>query len=402
MRELACGVATLGQLELYVSPFDWPPDEEPRTLARLPPDLARRARTELRRRVLCDEVAGASVAHAGTTLELAGVLARRAGWGSGTRRLLRLRNLQFDRAVVTRLSATTGAVVAATSASLGTLRHARARGIMSFLNYPIAHHAFSAAILTEEAQLRPEYAGTLQSHTFPRSVRSQLEAEIATADRVLVLSTFQKRTFVQCGVPEEKLLVTPLGVDTSLFRPKAATRPTNDVFRVMFSGQIGQRKGIAYLVDAFRLADIPGSELVLVGAPVGSEAPWSRLPNVRHVPHVPRWKLPELYAQADVFVFPSLVEGFGLTPLEAMACGVPVIVSTHTFADDVIENGKDGYIVPVRNAEAIAKLLVHFAEDEDARQAIGCGARRKAERFTWGRYRREAARAIGRAADLLP
>jgi glycosyltransferase involved in cell wall biosynthesis len=107
---------------------------------------------------------------------------------------------------------------------------------------------------------------------------------------------------------------------------------------------------------------------------------------VRHVPHVPRWELPALYRTADVFVLPSLVEGFGLVALEAMACGVPVVISANTFATDVVTDGVDGYVIPIRDAEAIAERLQYIHKYRAEGDRVGQAARRRAEQFSWERY----------------
>ncbi len=87
-----------------------------------------------------------------------------------------------------------------------------------------------------------------------------------------------------------------------------------------------------------------------------------------------------------MIVLPSLIEGFPSTPLEGMACGLPAIVSDHTFGHDVIEDGVDGWVIPIRDADAIADKLRLLYEDQDLKRTMGAAARRKAEQFTWKRY----------------
>jgi glycosyltransferase involved in cell wall biosynthesis len=273
-------------------------------------------------------------------------------------------------------------------------------GVVSYLHYPIAHHRFAEQILTEEAARVPRYAATLQFHDLPASLRARFEAELLMADRIFVLSSFQKRTFIEAGVDEEKLVLTPLGVDLKLFRP-GPRRRNEEPFRVIFVGQITQRKGISYLFDAFDRASIPNSELLLVGRVCGTDRPWSRLPRVKHIPHVPRWKLPEIYSQADVFVLPSLVEGFPHTALEAMACGLPVIVSENTFGTDVVEDGENGYVVPIRDPDAIADRLRHLHANGDERSRMGAAARRRAAALSWDNYGGRVATIIGETASKL-
>jgi glycosyltransferase involved in cell wall biosynthesis len=109
---------------------------------------------------------------------------------------------------------------------------------------------------------------------------------------------------------------------------------------------------------------------------------------VEHHPAVARWELPGFYQQMDVFVLPSLIEGFPQTALEAMACGVPVIVSENTFGTDVVIDGHNGYVVPIRDVDAIVDHVRALADDESLRSAMATNARATAERFTWEAFGR--------------
>jgi glycosyltransferase involved in cell wall biosynthesis len=200
------------------------------------------------------------------------------------------------------------------------------------------------------------------------------------ADVIFVLSSHHRQTFEQSGVDPSKLVIAPPGIDVNLFHPLPRLR--HDRFTVGFVGQIGQRKGLSYLIDAVSRSGVPDADLVLVGPVIGTFAPWATAPGVHHLPSQGRLALPAIYATFDVFALPSLVEGFGLTALEAMACGVPTIVSEHTFASDVITDGVDGYIVPIRNPEAIAERIRYLHDNPAERQRMGEAARQRALGFS--------------------
>jgi len=299
----------------------------------------------------------------------------------------------FDRRVARSLRAGESAVVGSYGASMQSFRRCKRARMLCLLDYPISHHRWSREILAEEAEREPEFAETLQYHRFTPSEEAQLDEEIQLANQILVLSTFQKRTFVEAGVDEVKLSVVPLGVDLDLFQPRPRA-PDDDVFRIIFVGQITQRKGLSYLLKGFERAAIPNTELLLVGKPVGSTKSWALRPGVRHKAHEPRARLPEIYRNADVMVLPSIVEGFGLTALEAMASGLPVIVSENTFGSDVITDGVDGYVVPIRDADAIAERFRTLWSDRSLRSTIGDAARRRAETFSWEAYGRRGVEVI--------
>jgi glycosyltransferase involved in cell wall biosynthesis len=107
---------------------------------------------------------------------------------------------------------------------------------------------------------------------------------------------------------------------------------------------------------------------------------------------VPKIALKELYSSSSVFVLPSLADSYSLATLEAMACGLPVIVSENTGAADALEHGKEGFVTPIRNAGAIREYLELLRGNEELRRAMGARAAVRAREMNWARYGREAVR----------
>jgi glycosyltransferase involved in cell wall biosynthesis len=164
--------------------------------------------------------------------------------------------------------------------------------------------------------------------------------------------------------------------------------------RLLFVGQIGQRKGISYLLEAARRTAAQGDSLTLVGQIQGSgRALVPYRDGFRHVPHVPRVELREIYRQADVFVFPTLVEGMGIVVLEAMASGLPVI-TTPNGPGDIVRDGVDGFLVPPRDVDAIVERLERLRADPQLRQEMARNARIRAQEFTWDAYRKKTVVAL--------
>lgn len=395
MLMMAVACAKAGILAQYIAPIAVSSATMPSKVRwAIPSHWRRQIERQLKRRELPATLSKASIQRPAWLCELLFLVSRQFRLVSFAELpLMRFRNHRFDRAVARRLLKNDTALITVYSAALCALTRSRTLGVPSYLEYPIAHHSVAERILLEEARREPEYAPTLQFHSFPAAYRRQLEAEINLADHIFVLSSFHKRTFLEAGVDERKLIVTPLGVDNELFHP--AIRRDDGVFRVLFVGQITQRKGISYLIKGFRLAAIPHSELILIGRLQGSDQPWAEVSNIRRISAVPRWELPALYRAADVFVLPSLVEGFPLTALEAMACGLPVIVSEHTFGEDVVRDGVDGYVTRIRDAEAIADRLRNLYENPNRRKLLAVAARQRAEQFSWERYEEKIVVAVG-------
>jgi glycosyltransferase involved in cell wall biosynthesis len=292
-------------------------------------------------------------------------------------------------------------------ASYGTGRYAfetvQRAGGRAVLSYPIAHKDFQARIYEEEAALQPEFAAALpRLDLLPPEYSERLETECALADRILVGSSFVRQSFIAMGYDARKIEVTPYGVDTERFLPRRARR-SDDTFRILFVGQIGQRKGLSYLLRGYELFRRPDSELHVVGSYVPGHEVYRRYMHLyRHTPHLPQNDLPALFQEADVFVLPTLVEGMPLVVLEAMACAVPVITTTHG-PGDVMRDGIDGFFVPVRDPEAIALRLEQLYRDRALREQMGRNAREQALRHTWEAYARRAAEAVlgARAATAV-
>jgi alpha-maltose-1-phosphate synthase len=397
VRPLAEALARAGMLGEYLAPVAINASGLAHRAGQLPGFVVR----QLERRVVGDDVPGSATRSVATAHELLFVAAQRLGLPDERLRTIshwRLR--RFDAAVARHLRNAHDGVVAYAGGAARTLERGNRLGMKGFLDYPIAHHDVCERLMQEEARLQPAYAGTLQGHDYPPRYRRQLDAEVERADHILVLCAFHRDSFLEAGVPPQKLTMNPLGVDVELFRPRL--RAEDGTFRVLFSGQITQRKGISYLVEGFRRAAIPRSELVFVGRPVGTAEPWIREPGVHHVPAVARTDLPDLYGKADAFAMPSLVEGFGLTALEAMAMGLPVILTPNTFGPDLLSDGEDGYIVPVRDADAIAERLLALHRDRDLARRIGRAARATAAGYGWDSYGNRMVEAIRDRAGVSP
>ena len=221
--------------------------------------------------------------------------------------------------------------------------------------------------------------------------RCRLEA--LEADHILAPSEYVRDTLVAVGVEPKRIALLPYGVDVERFRP---SREKDDaVFQILFVGQIGQRKGIKYLLEAVKRLSLRDTELVLVGGIVGSGqglAPYRDL--FHHVPNVPYYQVHSLYQRADIFVYPSLHEGSALAIGEALASGLPVITTAN--AGSVVRDGEEGYIVPIRDVEALMDRILRLYRDRELRAEMGRKARARAECHTWEHYGRSLDRLVQR------
>lgn len=266
---------------------------------------------------------------------------------------------------------------------LHSMRRAKRLGMITLVERSAAHPVVA------HRELHKEYEKfDLQFPPSSRLVEAKAVQEFAEADAIFVPSEFVQRTMIEQGVPPEKLRRVHLGFSPERFAPDPAAK-TDSTFRVLFVGTISLQKGVQYLLEAFRRLNLPHAELVLVGSSFRDSA--SFLPKYeglyRHVPFVPQDQLPALYNSASVFALPSLQDGFGMVVYEAAACGLPLIITDHVGAE--IRDGQDGFVVGIRNVDALADRLLRLYEDHELRRAMGESARSYIQRFTWQAYHRE-------------
>lgn len=206
-------------------------------------------------------------------------------------------------------------------------------------------------------------------------------ATLTEADKIIALSEHVKSSYEDHGVDPEKISVVNNGVNTDKYS-NAVMSPDSGV-DVLYVGQLSPRKGIHYLLDAWSEIERPIDELTLCGSPQRGFEPVLESYDFSDI-RTPGWVDPvPYYHDATVFVLPSLAEGFAKVILEAMSTGTPVVVSENTGGADVIENGKNGFVVPIQDSDAIADRIQYFQENPEEAERMGENARETAESYTW-------------------
>jgi len=278
------------------------------------------------------------------------------------------------------------AVYAYEDCAATTFAEAKERGIVCLYDLPILFYRTSQQIQREEAELFPELGSSLYAINEPEWKLERKDQEINLADHIFVASNVTSQSLLKEGISPSKISVIEYGAPTNQFNPG---EKSDDIFRVLFVGRVGPRKGIHYLINAWKSLKLPNAELLLVGI---NEFPrgWLEqyLGSVRYISSVPYQQLNKYYNDANVFVLPSLVDGFGLVLLEAMSCGIPVITTTNTAGPDIITDGIEGFIVPIRDVEALKEKMEWCYQNSQELSAMKIEARKTAEYYTWGKYRK--------------
>jgi glycosyltransferase involved in cell wall biosynthesis len=270
--------------------------------------------------------------------------------------------------------------------SARTMHAARAKGIITI--YEITGPVLSIELAAEERRRLG------LSETRNRSWNKWVEHlinEYKAADYIIAQSNATVEYVRRLGVLANKIVLLPLGVDTTRFQPSASDK-VDRPFRVLFVGQLGIHKGLQHLLEAWKQLDLPNSELILAGT-VSKKYYGDML--LEKYKGIYKWlgfvgpELPKVYQESDVFVLPSLSEGTSMAMQEAMASGLPCIISTNVGC--IMQNGIEGIIIPVGDVEALKNGIQRLYGNQELRQRMGIAARIRAEQFTWREYGRRLA-----------
>jgi starch synthase len=278
------------------------------------------------------------------------------------------------------------AVHAYEDCSLWQFQEAKRLGKACIYDMPIGYYPAWEKTEADLAQKFVDWlpAGGLPSSPYVRPRQKRLEMELA--DLVFVPGSFVEET-IRAFHSNKTIAMAPYGVDLEFWTP-GARNVGSEVLRFIYAGQISLRKGIPVLLEAWENAALRSAELELVGSWYLSESKRASLPRgVTHVSALSSEALRDHYRRADVFVFPSFFEGFGLVLLEAMACGLPAIASTATGGADIMDEASGKLLAP-GDVDTLVDALRWFDKNRSLLPKMGGAARKRAEECTWDRYRR--------------
>ena len=259
-------------------------------------------------------------------------------------------------------------------------------------------------ILAEEMERTPEARASLRMEaemSLPQDAFARMAEEAQLANGWVAASRYTAQTLAASGVPAGKIHVVPYGVSLTQFPPRLRPPSKDAPFTVIYVGSLIQRKGLSYLLEAVRALQKTGTGVKLILRGRGG-VDRELLKHYSDIDFdlklgVPLSELVRDLHRSDVFVLPSLTEGFAQVILEAMACGLPVITTANTCAPDVMTEGVQGFVVPIRSSEAITEKLIWGMENREALAEMGQQAAQQAGVFTLERFRsgiRDAYRAM--------
>jgi glycosyltransferase involved in cell wall biosynthesis len=247
--------------------------------------------------------------------------------------------------------------------SLEALQAARRRGLFTVVDQ-IDPALEEAEIVRQERERFPDWEERAARQ--PEPYWRRLRDEWSTAHLVVVNSEWSRQSLIKHGLPPEKVAVVPLAYEPPA-QASTGHRPAGKNLRVLWLGTVILRKGIQYLLEAARR--LPAVEFTVAGPVRISQRVVGAAPsNVRFLGQVPHLQTAELFKTSDLFLFPTLSDGFGLTQLEAMAWGLPVVTTRH--CGEVVIDAENGLLVPARDGQAIAEAIARVEADRELLAAL--------------------------------
>lgn len=275
-------------------------------------------------------------------------------------------------------------VIGSETACLRTFKKAKQLGIITILDVPSVHYNFME-MLRDKYE---DYKSTFDDLKTINRENSLKDEELEYSDYIFCLSHFAEDTFMKSGISVDKIHILRLGYDKDNFTLKSR-RKISDNFKILYVGNISKRKGVNILIEAFNSLALKNSELILIGGLTDAKYLLTTIKGkFKHIPHLNHNELVTYYQDTDIFVFPSYMDSWGLVVPEAMACGTPVIVSENSGSKELVEDGINGFIIPVNDVEELKHKISFFYNCREKISIFGTAARLKVEDYSWDSYKK--------------
>jgi len=273
--------------------------------------------------------------------------------------------------------------------SLNSIKAIKKNDGFAICELSTAHVTFAKKILEEEQELHPLWADTITNVAFPVEYEKRLEQEPIEANIVIAASAFTKKTLTESGISADKIYTLPLGASVEHIKYIPNKSKTGRPFRLLYAGTVTQRKGIYYLLEAMKQFNNKDVELHIIGNTFGTNNEFQKYSSFYkyHGP-LSQNQLFQKYCEYDALVLPTIFEGFALVIVEAMAAGLPVITTEHSIGPDIIENNKNGFIIPIRDIESIVSSIKNLLSKNDSEWVqMQKNAREAALNYSWENYK---------------
>jgi len=323
------------------------------------------------------------------------VVLRRLGWDALAERCNDHGNRAFCKQVIRLIEREPVDILwGFNSSSLEVFQWAKKRGIICVLDQTIGHPVAQNQVMLHEQERHPQFfVGSYRP--LDQAWIDRQNAEVSEADLVVVGSDFCARTMLENDCPGEKVRVVHYGYDDSIFpaQPPQRSRPRNRPIRCLFVGEIGPRKGIAYLLQAFENITAHKAQLTLVGRLAIPPATFKKYGDrVHHVPQLPRSEMSRFFTDSECFVFPSLFEGSAIVLNEACGAGLGIIQTDRS--GDGVRSAENGCVLSEISIQALTLAIERVANDPQLCERWQTASWAIREERTWANYRQRIAHLV--------
>ncbi|MBH45197.1 MAG: hypothetical protein CMC93_01095 [Flavobacteriaceae bacterium] len=268
-----------------------------------------------------------------------------------------------------------------------SFKKAKEIGIQCSYELPIAHWAKVRVLLEQESQRYPEWEPTLESTREPEEKLIRKEEEIHLADRITCPSQFVLQSIPKKIREKIPCLVNPFGSPIINKIQCEGKKNLNLKIKLLFVGSMSQRKGLADLFEAMKILKDEPVSLSILGRPsMPMDFYRKKLPVFDYYQPCSNQKVRTIMQNHDALVLPSIIEGRALVQQEALACGLPIIITPNSGGDDLVENGLTGYLTPIRSPDKIAENILSLLESTISPFDRKIICQQKAAQYSWASY----------------
>ena len=272
------------------------------------------------------------------------------------------------------------------SFSLKSFQLAENNKCLKILERGSTHIDFQTNIMKEEYLIN-----NLNPNLPTKYIIDKEKMEYRLADYIIVPTEFARQTFLTRGFSEKKIIKIPYGVNLKEFQKQNSNQKKDFIFRIIYTGTLSIRKGVLYLLKAFEELNLKNSQLLMIGnidEEIRSKInKYKSNQKIIFKKSISQSKLSEQYSYSNVFITCSIEEGLSMVQLQAMSCGLPVICTPNSGGDEIIDNGNDGFILPIRDTEELKKKILYLYNNQSICFEMGMRAQKKIkDSFSWESY----------------
>lgn len=276
-------------------------------------------------------------------------------------------------------------------------------GVIRILDMSSANRAYILNVFQQES-LKGSKIDTTKIDYSRREVLNKFIKEIELSDYFLVPSSYVARSLEYSGIAKDKMIVVPYGVDTLMFSSKERIPYKEGIIKFIFVGRISYAKGCNYLLEAF--SHLPGNvvSLDLYGDTNVDKELYEKYKECEHIHFrgvIRHDQMPKAYSEAHVMIIPSLTEGMSLSGIEALSSGLPVICTTNSGVNDIVNDYQNGFTVEVGSSKAIEDKIVWFINNSDKINEMSISAAETGSCYSWERYKLELGSKIKEVIDMV-